>query len=615
MQRRQARRWMAGVLLPILAMLGGCREPAREPTAAASLAELAAPGHARGRDLLLITLDTVRADHLGCYGNAEAETPNIDALASRGLRFTEVVTPAPMTQPAHASLLTGLEPPRHGVRDNGSAVLDARFETLAERLAAAGYATAGFVGAYVLDERFGLAQGFEHYDDEVAARIPGRLYFPERSAEAVTDAVLAWLAEKGSREQRPLFLWVHYFDSHLPYDPPEPFASRFAEDPYAGEIARVDAQLGRLLEALRGSGRLDRTLVVLTADHGEGLGEHGELSHELLTYETTLHVPLIISGPGLFTREIVVDDRVVSLIDVLPLTLDLLGVAHDAGELDGLNVAGAADAERAVYFESLAPLHQHGWAPLHGLRRVRDKFIEAPEPEYFRLDEDRSEEHNRFSEAPEALALRERLRREMSGQEASAPTLPQLPLDPEVEEQLAALGYVHSPVKLAAGEPRPNPKQMLPLWERAKQAMALAQQRRMEEAEREIREVLKADPGNGSAWYYAGHIYRNAGQLNEAEACLRNGVRLWPHPGGYAMLAEVLVGRRQPEAALEVLDEAEALDLGDGALLLARGHALLALGRRDEAREAWEAAGYQVRGVALSSRPARKRAVGSSHRW
>ncbi|MFP3940102.1 MAG: sulfatase, partial [Thermoanaerobaculia bacterium] len=300
--------WVAALLA---ALLGGCApeddgatgQPAGDPADSRGAAsrpapepELPPPGAAAGYNLLLVTLDTTRADHLGAYGDAGAETPNLDRLAAGGLRFTDAVTPVPMTLPAHATLLTGLDPPGHGVRINGRFVLGQEHETLAEALRRAGYETAAFVSSFVLDRRFGLAQGFDRYDARLeTTRAAAFAPQTERSAEAVTDAAVEWLEGRRAAggEGRPVFLWVHYFDPHDPYEPPEPFASRFADRPYAGEIAYVDRELGRLLASLERTGLAGRTVVVATADHGESLGEHGERYHSRTLYEGAVRVPLI----------------------------------------------------------------------------------------------------------------------------------------------------------------------------------------------------------------------------------------------------------------------------------------------------------------------------------
>src|SRR4249919_560972 len=280
--------------------------------------------------VLLVSIDTLRADHVGSYGYRAAATPVIDALAARGLRFEQAETVTPLTLPAHTSLLSGTFPAFHGVRDNGSFYVGDEVTTLAEVMKAHGYRTAGFVGAYVLDHRWGIAQGFDHYYDdfdlsrfEMAAGIDAA----QRPGSEVVDHALAWLAGAGDR---PFFAWVHLYDPHSPYVPPEPYRSRFPatmQGAYDGEVASADAQIGRLIEYLRTSGNFDNTVVVVVGDHGESLGEHGEQQHGFFVYESAMHIPLVVAGPGVPVRSVADQVRIV---DVMPTILDLVGAAVPA---------------------------------------------------------------------------------------------------------------------------------------------------------------------------------------------------------------------------------------------------------------------------------------------
>ena len=273
------------------------------------------------RGMVIITLDTTRADYLPVYGFMDAEMPHLDRLAREGVVFDQATSVAPLTLPAHCSLFTGLFPPRHGVRDNGDRPLSPQHTTLAETVRAHGFSTGAFVGSVVLDADRGLAQGFDTYEGVVDAQVSQRAPGPPRRRpgdEVVTDAI-RWI--EGIGDSR-FFLWAHLYDPHRPYDPPEPFRSRYT-DPYLAEIAFADAQIGRLLEALERRKLLDRTIVVVTADHGESLGDHGERDHGIFLYESVLRVPLIIRGPGISPRRLA---DVVRLVDVMPTALDLLGV-------------------------------------------------------------------------------------------------------------------------------------------------------------------------------------------------------------------------------------------------------------------------------------------------
>ncbi|MEA3409899.1 MAG: sulfatase, partial [Candidatus Eisenbacteria bacterium] len=346
--------------------------------AEARLSELVETGEARGFNVLLVTLDTVRADRLGCYGYESAETPTLDALAAQGVRFDDAVTSVPVTLPSHATILTGLSPLNHGVRDNGRYRLAEEHVTLAEVLSSHGYDTAAFVGCFVVDARFGLDQGFDIYDFEVSAEgyHPEMLDFNERSATDVTDAAVRWLDERAiSGASTPFFAWVHYFDPHQPYQSPLQRLPRFAIRPYDAEIAYVDAELGRLLGKLDDLGARDKTVIVVAGDHGEALGEHGEPTHGMLIYESTMRVPLIVSCTALFDGAYYMADRVVGLTDVRPTVEDLLGVTGSP-PVDGESLLrSGADEDRAIYVETEMPLSLAGWSPLRGLRTHNHKYI------------------------------------------------------------------------------------------------------------------------------------------------------------------------------------------------------------------------------------------------
>jgi arylsulfatase A-like enzyme len=315
--RRSGRIWtLAGLLLvgaAVVTILGDPRSPFRggftSPISGEVIAGLetaeqidARPGQLRDYNVLLVTLDTTRADHLRAYGNTAIETPILDGLARRGVLFAEAVTPSPSTLPAHSSILSGLYPFRHGARANGTFRLGDEIRTLAEVMRGAGYQTGAVISAFVLDGRFGLTQGFDDYDDDLSTGVKySRHMFRERPAELTAEVASAWLEEHAQKGR--FFYWAHFFDPHATYLPPEPYRSRYAVDPYMGEIAYADERLGRLLEKLEALGVRDRTLVVVTADHGEGRGQHGEMTHSLLVYDGTLHVPLIFSAPPPFRRD------------------------------------------------------------------------------------------------------------------------------------------------------------------------------------------------------------------------------------------------------------------------------------------------------------------------
>lgn len=450
-------------------------QPAPPPAAQVSgsmacLRQRLVPGDLQGWNLLLVTLDTTRADHLGCYGYAAVETPTIDALAGNGATFDHAVTPVPATLPAHCTILTGLEAPNHGVRTNGHFNLADDKVTLAEVLKDGGYATSAFVATYVLNRRFGSSQGFDTYDDvfQRTGGDPKGRPVPRR-ADFQTDAAIAWLTDHLKAEpDKPFFSWVHYFDPHLPYDPPGEIGKKYAEAPYDGEIAYTDRHFGRLMDFLSSRDLVDRTLIVVTADHGEGLFEHLEKDHSRLVYDTTMHVPLIISSPQLHGAACRVDDVTVGLIDIMPTVLSLLGVEHDLA-FDGLDLmTDTVPGDRVIYIETLAPLLYHGWASLHGVRSVRAKYIQSPLPEYYDLANDRRELNNLMtSDANVARAMSDRLKAILSQWptvEESAKTADRL--TNRVAQNLAALGYVSTRgAEPSESATRPDPKDMVPIFD------------------------------------------------------------------------------------------------------------------------------------------------------
>ena len=441
-------------------------------------------------DLLLVTIDTLRADRLGCYGRAGAETPVIDGLAARGVRFENSVAHVPLTLPSHASILTGLTPLRHGVRDNAGFVLAEGSATLAGWLASAGYEAAAFVSAFPVHHRFGLGQGFATYDDRFPRGAdPARPSYVERRGDATTSAALAWISGKGAGGA-PLFTWLHLFDPHAPYEPPEPFASRFKGREYEGEVAFADRQLGRLLEGWRAARGRD-PIVVVTSDHGEGLGEHGEPTHGLFIYDSTIRVPLVVAGPGVPPGR--VPGTLARGIDVAPTLLDLAGVPVPASvEGRSLRAAweGGGGREEPAYVESLFGRLGFGWAPLHGWRERGLMFIDAPRPEMYDLRADPGQARNVAGDRVEDLA---RMRRAVRAAMATAPEARPAAIPREAREQLRSLGYV-------ASEPggRPSlrdPKDFASLAVRIENAMAIerADPRR---ASLEFRAALEEDPGN-----------------------------------------------------------------------------------------------------------------------
>ena len=356
------------------------------------------------RNVLLITIDTLRADRLGCYGSRTVKTPNIDALAAGGTLFEETITPVPLTLPSHASILTGRYPAEHGIRDNGFYRLPKGYPTLATEFAKAGYQTAAFVASGTLNGVFGLNQGFDLYDD--MSVVKGRTQLTDRSerpADKVTAKVAEWLKNS---VKKPFFLWVHYFDPHAPYEPPESYREKYRGRLYDGEVAFTDREVGRLLKVLKEAGFERDTLVILTADHGESLGEHGEMSHGVFLYRATMHVPLIFSGPGVPAGKPI--SSMARLIDICPTILSYAHLNKNfscSGRDLWPIIAGRSIPEgELIYIETEAPANLMGWSALKGLRTDRFKFIALPARELYDIRADPGENHNLITSQPDVAA-------------------------------------------------------------------------------------------------------------------------------------------------------------------------------------------------------------------
>jgi arylsulfatase A-like enzyme/cytochrome c-type biogenesis protein CcmH/NrfG len=468
-------------------------------------------------NVLLITLDTVRADHVGCYGAAGASTPTIDALAASGVRFATAVAHAPLTAPSHASILTSRTPLGHGVRDNGAYVLPEGVRSVAEDFRQAGYKTAAFVSGFPLTRRFGLDRGFETYDDHLPrGSDPRRTAYVERSADRTTDAALQWL--DAAPQSGPFFLWVHYFDAHAPYEPPAEFAAR-ASSAYAGEIAFVDSQIARLISRIESAAGPGRTLVLVTADHGESLGEHGEDTHGIFLYDSTLRVPFILAGPGVPSGR--VRTTVARGIDVAPTLLDYAGL--EAKDMEGRSLRRAAGGETLedlpAYAESLHSQLQYGWAPLHAWRTARYKLIEAPRVELYDLQADDHETHDRAREEQTRV---EALRRELLKlMDTKTPAAAQA-IDAETAARLDALGYLGGGAQSAPPPNGRDPKDGIGLVTRlGRNGMSVARTE-PQKAIRELTALLAEDPGMLVVLRTRAVAYETAGQYEAAVRDLRS---------------------------------------------------------------------------------------------
>jgi len=479
------------------------------PFAVCSCGKTTLDGISSGKtNVLLITLDTVRADRLGCYGHQGARTPAMDALAARGVLFEQAYCSAPITLPSHTTIMTGLHPPEHGVRENDDMTLRQEVTTLAEVFKRKGYTTGAFLGAFVLDSVFGLDQGFDIYDDvdgtetensglSSAAADANQRRQPERPGNLVVDSALSWLEERGGES---FFCWIHLYDPHYPYAPPEPYAERFAQDPYDGEIAFVDSQIDRLMSWLDRRGLTDTTLVALVSDHGEGLGEHDELRHAIFVYDTTMRVPMIFSLPGTIVPETRIETPV-GLVDVFPTITAIVDIEtpeKPSGQSLAAALTGGAIEAHDQYGESNYPFDYHGCSPLRSLTTPRWKYIRAPVAELFDRESDPAEATNVAGEHGEILR---KMDARLSAMEEAMVTrdAERVALSAEQRRRLTALGYAGSgtsgrtPVDYRSLE---DPKAMVAVFNRSTEALELLAAGKLQEAIALLRELAQQNPHN-----------------------------------------------------------------------------------------------------------------------
>ncbi|MFO1096618.1 MAG: sulfatase-like hydrolase/transferase, partial [Planctomycetaceae bacterium] len=461
---------------------------------------------------------------LGCYGYAAAATPRIDALATSSLRFERAYTAVPITLPSHATMLTGLLPPEHGLRINSVSRLPDDIPPLAKILQEQGYRTGAFISSLVLDQRFGLARGFDEYNDRLQNSLTGPRV--ERPAGDTVSATVAWL---NSVAGEPLFCWVHLYDPHEPYDPhSDEFGERFASQPYDGELAYVDQQVGRLLDVLAQLDLNDRTLIILAGDHGEGLGEHGEATHGFLAYNSTRHVPLIIRPPAPARSHVPVSQPV-SLVDISPTILSALDLPIPQG-VSGRNLlphnSAASTNARACYGESEAPYMEGGWCPLRTWTTEEWKLIQTTVPELYNLTADPGETHNLVQEQPDVAA---RLEQELDAF-ASELTVRKATATASTEAEIKALrtlGYAGGqPPAQASGVPLRDIKETLQFAEQVHHCMDLIDQRHSVEAQQLLEEVVAALPDYPKAWGTLGVCLAVQDKYTEAEPHYRRALRL-----------------------------------------------------------------------------------------
>jgi arylsulfatase A-like enzyme/predicted Zn-dependent protease len=555
-------------------------------------------------NVILITMDTTRADHLACYGYPNIKTPTLDSLAQKGILFEQAASSSPLTLPSHCSIMTGMYPTYHGVRVNGNTALSEEQTTIAEVLSAQGYQTGAFIGAFVLDGRWGLKQGFQHYDDQFDLKKYKHLDLGavQKPGNQVMDAALAWLEEQ---KKSPFFAWIHLYDPHAPYEPPEPYYSEYSQQRslaglYDGEIAFMDEQIGRCVAWLEKNSLDKNTVLILIGDHGEGLGSHGEGTHGYFIYEYVVHVPFIVVTPFEGLRGIRVSSQV-RAVDVFPTLLELSRIKISASlhgrSLLPLMFRPEKKGDDYAYSESMAPNLQFGWSALHSLRTTRYKYIDAPRAELYDITQDSDEQMNLFQEYPDiARKMKSELDQLMAETAKGAPTPQAANLDKGTVERLAALGYIGAPVSAKKSSGRgskalADPKDKLQIFESIllggelinkdrysdavqtlesalreeptiPQALLLlatcyVEMGKKEEAKSKLDLVLKDDPKNIQALISLANILLKEGKKEDVIAlCKRTLSEDERNNQAYSLLGEVYMGEKNPAEALPYLEKA-----------------------------------------------------------
>jgi arylsulfatase A-like enzyme/tetratricopeptide (TPR) repeat protein len=523
-------------------------------------------------NVILLTLDTTRADHLACYGYSRVKTPNLDSLARRGVLFEQAAATSPLTLPSHCSILTGMYPTYHGVRINGNTALNEQQTTIAEVLSAQDYQCGAFIGAFVLDGRWGLKQGFQHYDDQFDLKKYKHLDLGavQRPGNEVMDVALDWLEEK---KNSPFFAWIHLYDPHTPYEPPEPYRSEYGpKGPsglYDGEIAFMDEQIGRCLSWLDNNGLEENTILILVGDHGEGLGSHGEGTHGYFIYDYAVHVPLIIVTPFEDLQGVRVPSQV-GIVDIFP-TLMEIAIVVPPTETHGrsllpLMFRPLKEEEEFAYSESMSPNIQFGWSSIHSLRTTQYKYIDTPKAELYDLTLDSDEQTNLLQQYPDtAREMKDTLDLLMEETSLGAPTPQAANLDKETMEKLSALGYIGAPVatKKASGKAGPlaDPKDKFPLFQAITDAGSMFLDEKYAEAAIKLESALQEEPLIPQALLVLSTCYVELGRTEEAKAKLDLLLKEDPENiSALISMAKILLEEGKDEDVITLCKRALSLD-------------------------------------------------------
>jgi arylsulfatase A-like enzyme/Tfp pilus assembly protein PilF len=505
------------------------------------------------KNVLLITIDTLRADRLSCYGSKHLKTPNIDSLAKKGILFSRAFANTSTTLPSHTNILLGTTPLDHGVHDILNFIVSEEYLTLAEHLKSQGYSTEAIVSAYSLDSRFGLDQGFDVYDDNYARSYSKSFPALERKSEVVVENALARIKVL----EEPWFLWLHLWDPHAPYEPSEPFKTQYEKNPYDGEVAYVDFVLGKLFDELNKKNLYDKTMLILTGDHGESLGQHEELTHAFFAYNTTIWVPLILRIPGIKPGRV---DQNVSHLDIFPTICDSLGIDKPAF-LQGTSLYpvmnGKELEKRLIYFESLYPYYSRGWAPIRGFIDEGEKFIESPIPELYDLRKD-FDESNNLAEKKNLDGYREKLAQLIETQSLPQNNNSIKSIDREALERLGSLGYISSswgPKKESFG-PEDDVKTRIPYNNRTFEAMMLYEKGKIKEGKELLESVISEKKDMDMAYLRLAIIYNNEGNVRKALEVLNLGLENIPSSYYiYSNYNRLLVNARMYDEVIRLFNE------------------------------------------------------------
>lgn len=545
------------------------------------------PGKEKEKNVLLITIDTLRPDRLSCYSTDYCQTSNIDALASKGVVFERAFAHTPTTLASHVSIMLGSTPLHHGIHQNANFVLAEEFLTLAEYLKSRGYSTGAFIGAFPLDSRFGLSQGFDVYDEAYPSKSSSAFVFPERNARHVLGSALDWLEGQNS----PWFSFIHIWDPHAPYSPPEPFGNIFKNDPYSGEVAYVDSEIKKLFNILENKGLLEDTLIVLTADHGESLGEHGESTHGYFAYNSTIWVPLIMVGPGIDPARI---GAYVSHIDIFPTVCDFLRIEKPSF-LQGVSLLplmnGKKLEQRAIYFESLVAHYSRGWAPLRGFIAGKKKFIDSPLSELYDLEADFLEQNNLAQEVD--LGSHKKKMADLVNDFTLFRKIknPQR-MDSETRERLRSLGYISSIARVKKNYgPEDDLKTLLPLQQKKTTATLLLEDNRIPEAVKLLHDIIQTRKDFVDAYSDLARIYQSQGLHEDALAIMEAGYR--NNEENYGIILDygiLLVKTGQVDKGISLLQKAIGIIDNDPDAWIQLGMAYTAKGELQKAMEYYKKA-------------------------